>query len=103
TGMVPLLLAGTVFAAGVAFYFPTMVGLMSERFPRAGSLGIVLMIGVGFIGSGASNAIMGHIADGYMPEALETQQTVALLGRAEDRLEGYVERARAAEDNSAAA
>ena len=99
TGMVPLLLAGTVFAAGVAFYFPTMVGLMSERFPRAGSLGIVLMIGVGFIGSGASNAIMGDIADGYMPEALDTQRTVALLERAERRYEGYVEAARAAEGN----
>jgi fucose permease len=99
TGMIPLLLAGTVFAAGVAFYFPTMVGLMSERFPQAGSLGIVLLIGVGFLGSGASNAIMGDIADGYMPDALDTAQTVQLLEQAQDRFEGYVEAARAAEGN----
>jgi len=97
TGMVPLLLAGTVFAAGVAFYFPTMVGLMSERLPRAGSLGIVLLIGVGFLGSGATNAIMGDIADSYMPDALDTGQTVALLEQVEARYPGYVAAAEAAE------
>lgn len=97
TGMVPLLLAGTVFAAGVAFYFPTMVGLLSERFPRAGSLGIVLLIGMGFLGSGASNAIMGNIADGYMVEALDTEQTVALLEQVEQGYPAYVSAAEAAD------
>lgn len=97
TGMIPLLLAGTVFAAGVAFYFPTMVGLMSERFPQAGSLGIVLLIGMGFLGSGASNAIMGDIADSYMPEALDTPQTVDLLEQVEERYPEYVGAAETAE------
>src|SRR5262249_19851251 len=60
-GVFPLMLAGTVFACGIAFFFPTMVGLMSERFPRAGSLGIVLMIGLGFFAAGGSNGIMGAI------------------------------------------
>ena len=97
TGMLPLLVAGTVFAAGVAFYFPTMVGLMSERFPRAGSLGIVLLIGMGFLGSGGSNAIMGDIADSYMPDALDTSQTVALLETVEQRFPEYVAAAESAE------
>jgi hypothetical protein len=102
TGMVPLLLAGTVFAAGVAFYFPTMVGLLSERFPQAGSLGIVLLIGMGFLGSGASNAIMGDIADGYMTDALDTDETVALLERVEQGYPKYVAAAEAAEGDLAA-
>src|SRR5690606_12657582 len=29
SGLVPLMLAATIFAFGVAFFFPTMVGLMS--------------------------------------------------------------------------
>lgn len=99
TGIVPLLLAGTVFAAGVAFYFPTMVGLMSERFPRAGSLGIVLLIGIGFLGTGASNAIMGAIADSYMPAALDTAETVEVLEQVETRYPAYVAAAEAADGN----
>jgi fucose permease len=99
TGMFPLLVAGTVFAEGVAFYFPTMVGLLSERFPHAGSLGIVLLIGMGFLGSGASNAIMGNIADNYMTDALDAEQTVALLESVEQRYPGYVQAAEAAEGN----
>jgi len=99
TGMIPLLLAGTVFAAGVAFYFPTMVGLMSERMPRAGSLGVVLLIGMGFLGSGASNAIMGDIADSNMPAALDTEQTVSVLEQIESRYPVYVAAAESAEGN----
>lgn len=99
TGLVPLLIAGTVFAAGVAFYFPTMVGLLSERFPHTGSLGIVLLIGMGFLGSGISSAIMGDIADSYMPEALDTGETVAVLEQVEDRYPGYVAAAEAAGDD----
>jgi fucose permease len=96
TGMLPLLVAGTVFAAGVAFYFPTMVGLMSERFPRGGSLAIVLLIGVGFLGSGLSSAIMGNIADSYMPDALDTGQTVGLLEQVETRYPQHLQAAEAA-------
>lgn len=79
TGLFPLMIAATVFAVGVAFFMPTMVGLMSERFPKAGSLGIVLMIGLGLAASGTANGIMGQIADRYLPDALDEQRTVALL------------------------
>ena len=95
-GLVPLMLAGTVFACGVAFFFPTMVGLMSERFPRAGSLGIVLMIGLGFVAAGGSNAVMGTVADRYLPEGLDTRSAVSILEAVEQRYPAYVERARGA-------
>ncbi|MFO7847027.1 MAG: MFS transporter [Balneolaceae bacterium] len=97
TGIVPLLLAATVFGCGVAFYFPTMVGLMSERFPKAGSLGIVLLIGFGFFAAGGSNAIMGSIADSYLPDALDEEQTVQVLEEVENRFPGYIQRAQNAE------
>lgn len=93
TGIVPLMIAATVFACGVAFYFPTMVGLMSERFPKAGSLGLLLMIGMGFFAAGGANAIMGGIADGYLPDALDEQETVAVLEQVEERYPEYLQKA----------
>ncbi|MEX2641044.1 MAG: MFS transporter [Balneolales bacterium] len=92
----PLLVSATVFACGIAFCFPTLVGLMSERFPQAGSLGIVLLIGVGFFAAGGSNAMMGEIADRYLPDALNETQTVAVLEQVENRFPAYVAAAAAA-------
>lgn len=96
TGAFKLMFAATVFAFGVAFFFPTMVGLMSERFPKAGSVGIVLMIGMGMAASGTLQGQMGGIADRYMPDALDQQRTVQILEQVEDRFPGYVEQAEAA-------
>lgn len=99
TGVIPLMIAGAFFAIGIAFFVPNMIGLMSERFPKAGSLGIVLLIGMGFIGGGASNAIMGEIADGYLPEALDEPKTVEILNQVVERFPGYVAQAEAAAGN----
>lgn len=96
SGFFPLMIAATVFACGVAFYFPTMVGLMSERFPKAGSLGIVLLIGIGFVAAGGSNAIMGEIADGYLPDGLDRQRTLTVLEEVTAKFPAYEEKAEAA-------
>lgn len=95
SGVVPLMLAATVFAFGVAFFFPTMVGLMSERFPRSGSLGIVLMIGAGMGASGTIQGVMGGIADRNLPAAMDTQQVIVVLEQVESRYPGYVAQAEA--------
>src|SRR5687768_17884180 len=47
TGTWSAFAAATVFAWGVALFFPTMVGVVSEKMPKTGSLGIVLTAGVG--------------------------------------------------------
>ncbi|MFX4228931.1 MAG: hypothetical protein ACFHHU_13995 [Porticoccaceae bacterium] len=99
TSIVPLMFAGAVFAAGIAFFVPNMIGLMSERFPKAGSLGIVLLVGVGFVGGGISNAIMGQVADSYLPEALDEQSTVRILERVEQQFPVYLDRANQAQDD----
>lgn len=100
TGTVALMLAATVFAVGVAFYFPTMVGYLSEQLPRTGSLGIVIFIGLGFLASGAAQPLIGEIADRYMPDALPEEQTVAVLEQIEERFPEYLERAEAAAGDS---
>lgn len=70
----------TVFAAGVAFFWPTMLGFVNERVPRSGALGLGLMGGIGMTISGlVAIPVMGDIADQHVPERLPAQETVALL------------------------
>lgn len=101
TGTFALMTAATVFALGVAFYFPTMVGIVSERLPRTGSLGVILMIGLGMAAGGAAAPIMGEIADQYLPDALPEEQTVATLEQIEERFPAYIEKAEEAENPEA--
>ncbi|MEE4111145.1 MAG: MFS transporter [Halieaceae bacterium] len=91
--IVPLMMAGAIYAVGIAFFVPNMIGLMTERFPKAGSLGIVLLIGTGFIGGGVSNAIMGQVADSYLPKALDEPATARILMEVETRFPEYLEEA----------
>jgi fucose permease len=100
TGVIPLMTAGLFFAVGIAFFVPNMIGLMSERFPKAGSLGIVLLIGMGFVGGGISNAVMGEIADSYLPEVLNERETLAILEEIEQTFPTYVIQAEEAAGNA---
>jgi hypothetical protein len=94
SGLWSALVAATLFAWGVAFFFPTMVGLVSERMPKTGSLGIVLMAGVGLGMSGIAGVpVMGKIADRYLSEALNPAETVALLERVKAEYPAYTDRA----------
>lgn len=91
TGLWAVLAAATLFAWGVAFNFPTIVGLVSERLPRTGSLGIVLTAGVGLGSAGAIGVpLMGKIADTYLARALPAQETLAVLERAEAAFPAHI-------------
>lgn len=93
--------AATVFAWGVAFFFPTMVGVVSERVPRTGSLGIVLTAGIGLGMSGAVGVpLMGRLADRYLAESLPGS-TLGMLQRVEQQFPAHIARARATTDLSA--
>lgn len=88
--------AATVFAWGVAFFFPTMVGSVSERMPKTGSLGIVLTAGVGLGMAGAVGVpLMGKLADRYIAGALP-ESTSGVLERVEREFPAYVTRAQTA-------
>ena len=94
TGLWSALAAATVFAWGVAFFFPTMVGTVSERMPKTGSLGIVLTAGVGLGMAGAVGVpLMGKLADGYLAEEIPPAETLALLQQVEQSFPAYIERA----------
>ena len=81
--------AATVFAVGVCYFWPTMLGVVSERIPRSGALGLGLMGTVGMATVGLITAPqMGRIADQYAHERIEAVEAIALFERAEEEFMG---------------
>jgi len=75
-------LSATVFAVGVCYFWPTMLGVTSERVPKSGALGLALMGGMGMLAVGVVTAPqMGNVADRFLHERLveKTAKTVAAL------------------------
>lgn len=80
--------AATVFALGVCYFWPTMLGVVAERVPRSGALGLGLMGTVGMATVGLVTApAMGRIADRYAHERLPAAETAALMRDAEGAAE----------------
>ena len=55
--------AAAVFAVGVCYYWPTMLGVTSERFPRGGSFLLALMGAAGMFSVAIVLPLMGHVQD----------------------------------------
>jgi len=70
-------LAAAVFALGICYYWPTMLGLTSERFPKGGSLLLGIMGAAGNLSVALILPYMGHINDTQGPAV--AFQKVALL------------------------
>ena len=80
---VQVIAAATVFALGVCYFWPTMLGFVSERVPRSGALGLGLMGTVGMATVGLiTSPWMGRVADDFAHERLPAQETLALLQKA---------------------
>jgi len=94
--------AATVFALGVCYFWPTMLGVVSERVPRSGALGLGLMGAVGMATVGlVTSPLMGRIADQYANERLPAQETVAFLEASASTLQGASDPDRAAAASAA--
>jgi len=75
--------AATVFAVGVCYFWPTMLGVVAERNVAGGALALALMGGAGMAAVGLiTSPLMGDIADQYAHERLEGQETVQVLEQA---------------------
>lgn len=77
--------AGTIFAVGVAYFWPTMIGVTAERVPKGGALAMAMMgaVGMGAVGLIAT-PMMGKVADSQVYEQLSTQKTVECLRQIEE-------------------
>jgi MFS family permease len=59
-----ILVAATVFGLGKSFFWPTMLGVVAERFPKGGAMTLNITGGVGMIGAGVIGAvILGFVQD----------------------------------------
>lgn len=69
-----LYVAAVVFALGVCYFWPTMLGYVSENIPQSGALGLSLMGGAGMFGNWAFQTF-------YLGAALDYhKQEIAKLG-----------------------
>jgi MFS family permease len=53
-----VLVAATVFALGKTFFWPTILGVVAERFPKGGALTLNITGGVGMIAAGVIGAVI---------------------------------------------
>jgi MFS family permease len=70
--------AATIFGVGKTFFWPTMLGVTAEQFPRGGALLLSLMGGAGMLSVAVAIPIMGARIDQYGPGA--ALQLIASLG-----------------------
>jgi MFS family permease len=84
-----LFVGATVFAFGVCFFWPTMLGYVSENFPKTGALGLAIMGGAGMlsanfvlplIGRWFDTAIIARIPAGQTADALSAAPPASDLG-----------------------
>jgi hypothetical protein len=71
--------AATVFGVGKTYFWPTMLGITSEQFPRGGALLMNLMGGAGMLASAVILPIMGSRLDQGGPgAALQSVSALAI-------------------------
>ncbi|MBM3876569.1 MAG: MFS transporter [Verrucomicrobia bacterium] len=65
-------LALTVYAVGKTFFWPTMLAVASDRFPRTGAIAISIMGGIGMLSAGMIGSPgLGYAKDRFSGEALK--------------------------------
>ena len=65
-------LALTIYGVGKTFFWPTMLAVASDRFPRTGAIAISLMGGIGIMSAGLIGSEgLGYAKDRFAGEALK--------------------------------
>ncbi|NOS71566.1 MAG: hypothetical protein HOP33_16780 [Verrucomicrobia bacterium] len=72
-------LALAVYAIGKTFFWPTMLAVASDRFPRTGAIAISIMGGIGMLSAGMIGSPgLGYAKDRFATEALSQSNPAAL-------------------------
>ena len=67
------ILAATVYGCGKTFFWPTMLGVVSERFPKGGALTLGLVGGIGMLSAGfLGGPIIGYEQDYFAMQSLSS-------------------------------
>lgn len=72
-------LAAIVFAVGVCYFWPTMVGFVSEYLPQTGALGLSIIGGIGMMGVGMWQPVIGRWLDAEKASLANTDMTEAAM------------------------
>ncbi len=75
TSGVMVFAAAAVFALGVAFFWPSMLGFASENIPQSGALGLAIMGGIGFLGGAIAQPVLGAIYDSRINASMTADAT----------------------------
>jgi len=65
-----LFAATAVFAVGVTYFWPTMLGVVAEYVPNSGAVGLAVVGGAGMFATAIFQPIIGGVYDAQMLEAL---------------------------------
>ena len=69
-----VMVAATIYGVGKTFFWPTMLGVVSERFPRGGALTLGAVGGVGMLSAGLLGGPgIGYMQDRYASQDLQEQ------------------------------
>jgi MFS family permease len=68
----------TVYGLGIAYFWPTMLGVTAERFPKGGALALALMGSVGNLSISQVTPLMGRIVDTYAVSYVEAKGTPSI-------------------------
>jgi len=79
-----LYVGATVFALGVCFFWPTMLGFVNERFPSTGAMGLAIMGGCGMLSVSFVLPVLGKYFDDGIAQRIPAGQTIQALSSAPD-------------------
>jgi MFS family permease len=77
SGAAMTLASAAVFAVGVCYFWPTMIGVASEYIPKSGALGMSILGGAGFVATSMVLPIMGKSIETSGPQI--TLRNMAVL------------------------
>jgi MFS family permease len=79
SGALMVFTAAGIFALGIAFFWPTMLGFVSENIPESGALGLAIMGGIGFLGGAIAQPVLGAIFDAQTAISVPAGQAIEIL------------------------
>ncbi len=73
-----IFVATAVFAMGVTYFWPTMIGFIAEYIPKSGAVGLGIIGGAGMFATAIFQPIIGGVYDAQLVEALPTGSDLAM-------------------------
>ena len=80
--------SATIFALGITYFWPTMLGFVNENIPKSGALGLAVIGGWGMLASNFAQPLLGSILDKQIMDRLPKEYSLETVSKA---VEGTLE------------